>query len=1056
MAAGDLDASFSGDGRAVIGPDGTTSADVVVQPDGKVVVLGREPGPAGNHDLLLMRLLPDGTPDATFGPAGAGGRVRVDLNGLDDYAGAIGRTPDGRLVVAASAAAANGAGPAAVLRFLENGAPDPSFGAGGKVLLSPRSANFANALAFQADGKIVVAGGAGTYSPSANIDSLLVRLLPDGSPDTAFGTGGYVIQDTGAADALRGVDVDGAGRIVTAGVNENRVPATDLTVYRFTPGGSPDAAFGTAGRVTFPWSTVGVGDVLALPGDAVLVSHAAFVQSLPRPVHGLIRLTASGEPDASFGTGGFSNTDMPTIGGGINQLALQHDGKIVVGGPSHLADRTPRFFAARFGTSGRLDTGFSGDGVTTALLDPARPNTSSYAGGVAVGPDGHVVLAGYGDAPYRAVVMKFVSGPPTPPPVVLKPDGTLHVGGTFSGDAIDLEWLLAPGDDFVRVRMNGANYDFAQQLVQRVSVDAGDGADRVAVAPEFLKPVHVAGGAAGGGAPDAHDAVTLNGTADSDSAIGGPDGVNIGGRVVTLDGVETVWLNLSGGNDNVDVQPEATVTAFVIDAGEGNDSISLRAPVSFNITGGQGTDVLRLRDGGFGRFDGGEGADTATFDGTAGDDTIYVQSHADDGAEPSDPHSGTVWEEESASRDGAELDFQKVESVHVSAREGWDNVSVDVRLGVTVSVDGGPDSGFLSAYDWSVGTQPHRYAVTGTSITRNGAPRGVTMSQIQTVMLQTAGPSHVTVTPSQTVRLAVDADADHLPESTGDRLDLDLRGVTGTRMIRGERNGGIFNFGNRQPVEFYRFEHIETVVGRHVFYNRSAYDGGDPAPAAADDAAVAPDKVARRAGEPAHFRQITSYSRGMNGIMIDLIGLPDGAELGADDFAFRSGTTSDPAAWAAAPSPARVAVRRGAGAAGSDRVTITWADGAIRNAWLEVTVKPTTDTGLTSPDVFYFGNLVGETGDAGTAGAVAAVTARDLLLTRRKLFSLAPIDAKADFDRDGRVGIADWLAVRSAPGRFLPPIVDPAASPPAAASSFTAGRATVGELRRRGAYDLLR
>jgi 8-oxo-dGTP pyrophosphatase MutT (NUDIX family) len=51
------------------------------------------------------------------------------------------------------------------------------------------------------------------------------------------------------------------------------------------------------------------------------------------------------------------------------------------------------------------------------------------------------------------------------------------------------------------------------------------------------------------------------------------------------------------------------------------------------------------------------------------------------------------------------------------------------------------------------------------------------------------------------------------------------------------------------------------------------------------------------------------------------------------------------------------------GVGGSDRVTLVRADGAITNQWLEVTVKPTQRTGLTTADVFYFGNLIGESSD---------------------------------------------------------------------------------------------
>jgi hypothetical protein len=75
------------------------------------------------------------------------------------------------------------------------------------------------------------------------------------------------------------------------------------------------------------------------------------------------------------------------------------------------------------------------------------------------------------------------------------------------------------------------------------------------------------------------------------------------------------------------------------------------------------------------------------------------------------------------------------------------------------------------------------------------------------------------------------------------------------------------------------------VVQRHIFYNNSRFDGNDPA----DDAAIAPDKQALLPGQTADFANYTSYSRGINGIMVDIAGLPEEVTLTAADFAFRMG-----------------------------------------------------------------------------------------------------------------------------------------------------------------------
>ena len=107
--------------------------------------------------------------------------------------------------------------------------------------------------------------------------------------------------------------------------------------------------------------------------------------------------------------------------------------------------------------------------------------------------------------------------------------------------------------------------------------------------------------------------------------------------------------------------------------------------------------------------------------------------------------------------------------------------------------------------------------------------------------------------------------------------------------------------------------------------------------------------------------------------------------------------------------PASVTVRPGAGANGSDRVTLLWPDGAIKNTWLQVTVKANERTGLAAPDVFYFGNLAGETGDN---AAAARVSALDLAAVRRNLNAASTLTGRTDFNRDGRVNALDLGTAR--------------------------------------------
>ncbi len=199
------------------------------------------------------------------------------------------------------------------------------------------------------------------------------------------------------------------------------------------------------------------------------------------------------------------------------------------------------------------------------------------------------------------------------------------------------------------------------------------------------------------------------------------------------------------------------------------------------------------------------------------------------------------------------------------------------------------------------------------------------------------------------------------------------------------------------------------VVGRFLYYNGSSLDAMNGMANAADDGAVALDKAALRAGEKATFANVSSYARGINGVMVDVLGLagtPTASSLG-----IRVGTSTNVGSWGAGPAPTSVVVRRGAGVMGSDRVSVTWADYAIRNQWMEVRVLADGATGLGSPDVFYFASVVGEVGDQPTTEFV--VNAADVTRVRLAVgVDGAGVTSAHDMDRDGGVNSTDVITVR--------------------------------------------
>ena len=198
----------------------------------------------------------------------------------------------------------------------------------------------------------------------------------------------------------------------------------------------------------------------------------------------------------------------------------------------------------------------------------------------------------------------------------------------------------------------------------------------------------------------------------------------------------------------------------------------------------------------------------------------------------------------------------------------------------------------------------------------------------------------------------------------------------------------------------------------------------------------------------------THYSRGSNGVMNDLANVParDAAALSPADFVLH---VRDGATWSPAPAAA-VSVRAGAGPGSATRVTLTLPDYAVRNTWLRATVKGTLNTGLASDDVFYFGNLVGDTGGAGTP----RVDVIDLACTRMNLGRTTPAAlAQSDFNRDGRVNAVDVGIVRSNQRRSLPLFTAPAASAALDTASFRQRPVAISSARlaplppRRGVWD---
>jgi uncharacterized delta-60 repeat protein len=207
---------------------------LAAQADGKLVAAGgvlvESSDISTNFDMVLIRYLPNGSLDPTFG---RGGKVTTDFAGRDDAARAIAVATDGKLVVAGESNTGTDFD-FAMARYRPNGKLDPTFGRHGKVttdFTGPDNSDAAAALAIQADGEMVAAGFA--FTGGVGQDFALARYRPNGSLDPTFGSTGKLTTDfAGPNDAAKALAVQPDGRVVAAGVTD-RAPQPDFALARY-------------------------------------------------------------------------------------------------------------------------------------------------------------------------------------------------------------------------------------------------------------------------------------------------------------------------------------------------------------------------------------------------------------------------------------------------------------------------------------------------------------------------------------------------------------------------------------------------------------------------------------------------------------------------------------------------------------------------------------------------------------------------------------------------------------------------------------------------------
>jgi uncharacterized delta-60 repeat protein len=255
------------------GPTGNGSVplDVAIQDDRDIVAVGVT-GANDIGDFAIARYQPTGPPDPEFSVDGDGQQT-TDFSDGADQAHAVAIQPADQKIVVAGLAGPPGESDFALARYTTAGSLDPSFSApDGKLTTDFGGVSFADDVAVQSDGKILVAG----TDNAATGDFAVARYNTDGSLDTSFSCDGKQVTDfAGNVDLANGVAVQSDGRIVVAGSSFSMSTVNDFAVARYNTDGSLDTGFSGDGKqtVSFGATDVATGLVIQADGNIVLAGY---------------------------------------------------------------------------------------------------------------------------------------------------------------------------------------------------------------------------------------------------------------------------------------------------------------------------------------------------------------------------------------------------------------------------------------------------------------------------------------------------------------------------------------------------------------------------------------------------------------------------------------------------------------------------------------------------------------------------------------------------------------------------------------------------------------
>ena len=337
---GTIDPTF----KTGTGTDNTVKG-LALQPDGKIIVAGNFTTYIGTTCNRIARLNANGSLDADFNP-GKGSEIAV---------GVITLQPDGKILIGGGFTDINGSASNHIARLNADGSLDQTFNQ------CKGANNTVYAIALQPDKKIIAGGSFTSFNGS--VSNHIIRLNADGSTDNTFLTG------TGTDNYVEDIALQPDGKIIVSGafVNYNGIFSKHIT--RLNTDGSRDTTFIIGKGADGP-----VSEIVLQPDGKIIIS-GWFSTYNSTECSAIARINTDGSPDKSFNTGAGSNLQ-------IIALALQPDGKIIIGGGFNRFNYTDCKHIGRLNADGSLDATFTGTG------------TDGFVNTLALQPDGKIIIGG--------------------------------------------------------------------------------------------------------------------------------------------------------------------------------------------------------------------------------------------------------------------------------------------------------------------------------------------------------------------------------------------------------------------------------------------------------------------------------------------------------------------------------------------------------------------------------------------------------------------------------------------------------------------------------------